>query len=435
MVLARAGLEVAVLERSGFPRFHIGESFLPANYDLLRELGLLGSVERLAHVPKFGAEFGMGHGGATTCYHFDIELMSQNPRTFNLERAAFDKLLLDRAVADGAQLYTGAAAKEVTRLEDGEVCVTTDQGPVRGRYVIDASGQSTALGRHLGSRRKIDHPDLGKVAYFAHYDHVWRHRGREGGYPGFALCDEGWFWLIPLNETRTSVGLVMDAAAARSVGVPSRKMLAWGIERCPMIRDRMRQAVGPDDNYTAADFTYVCGPVAGPGYFLVGDAAAFIDPVFSTGVHLAMSSGRRAAEHVIGIIHHHRPPRAQRKRYIAYWRKSLDRYLWLITHFYDHAFRELFLEGQGPLGVHRALLSILTGHAVPEAPWSVRWRLELLEWFIKIQRHIALTPRRARFSLLAQEVSGGQVRREAVGSYAGLVDASSPPAEHVGQPT
>src|SRR5205085_7817820 len=118
---------------------------------------------------------------------------------------------------------------------------------------------------------------LHKVAYFAHLENVDRPPGDEGGFPLIVMCEEGWFWLIPLDARRTSVGLVLDESAARAVDVPANRMLSWGIARCPAVLGRMREAAGPETNLVAADFSYTCRPYAGPGYFLAGDAAAFLD--------------------------------------------------------------------------------------------------------------------------------------------------------------
>lgn len=408
LVMARAGLNVAIIEREPFPRFHIGESFLPAMYGLMEELGLADQVDRLPHVPKFGAEFCPGDGHAPTFYHFDCELLGRSPRTFNIERAPFDAMLLEHAAAQGAEVHQGPSVRKINRLEDNRVELETDQGPIQTRFVVDASGQSTLIGRHTDTRKKVPHPHLEKVAYFAHFEGVFRHEGRLAGYPVIIVCDEGWFWLIPLNQTRTSVGVVMDAKAARQTGVPPHEMLSWAIARCPEVHRRLKNARGPTINRIAADFTYRCRPYAGPGYFLVGDAAAFIDPVFSTGAHLAMSSGRWAGQAVADIVHGKRQPQPCRQQYCRDYDNSLKIFLKIIGGFYSHPFRELFLGGGSPLKIHNALISVLTGYAVPHTPWPVRWRLSLFEIVCKLQRWVPVAPRRERFSLLTAPDLGWQ---------------------------
>jgi flavin-dependent dehydrogenase len=275
---------------------------------------------------------------------------------------------------------------------------------VRGKYLIDASGQSTLVGRHLGTRKAIADPRLQKVAYFEHFEYVKRLPGREAGHPGIIMAKEGWFWLIGLDETRTSVGFVAPPDFVKQVGVPANRMLTWAVARCPVVRERMADAVGPETNQVLADFSYTCRPYAGPGYFLVGDAAAFLDPIFSTGVALAMISGYQAAGHVASLLNQKDYTPAEARRVYTRYVESGSKPLWrLIRLYYQHSFRELFLNGQGPLGVHRAVISILAGQVFPRPAWCLRWRLRLFEFFVWLNKYFALVPRRREFSLLANE--------------------------------
>jgi hypothetical protein len=180
-------------------------------------------------------------------------------------------------------------------------------------------------------------------------------------------------------------------------------MLAWAVARCPVVRDRMKQAVGDTTNQTLADFSYTCRPYAGPGYFLVGDAAAFLDPIFSTGVTLAMLSGVEAARHTLALLDNRTSPARARKQYIRYLDNGAQPLWRLIRHYYTHSFRELFLNGTGPMSVHKAVISILAGQVFPKPLWCLRWRLRLFELCIFINRFFPLVPRRNRFSLLAAE--------------------------------
>lgn len=399
LLLARGGARTIVLERSTFPRFHIGESLLPRNFPLIRELGLESRLRGLPHVPKFGVEFAMGDGRSSARFTFDQGLLGGS-ETVNVERASFDAMLLGAARDAGATVLEGTAVKKILCLDDGNVAVEADGREIRGRWLLDASGQATVVGRHLGTRRPCADQRLQKTAYFAHFEGVRRPTGIEAGHPCIVICEEGWFWLIPLDEKRTSVGLVLDAAVARGLDVAAKRMLAWGIQRCPAVLERMQDAVGPDDNLVAADFSYSCRPFAGRGYFLVGDAAAFIDPIFSTGVCLAMMAAQQAAINVSGLIAGTARPAAARKNYIRYVDGSTGVFFRLIRQYYDHSFRELFLNGSGPMRVHQAVLSILAGHVFPRPPFALRWRLRLFDLYVLLNRHVALVPRRSRFRLL-----------------------------------
>lgn len=399
LLLARAGVRTLVLERATFPRFHIGESLLPRNFPLIRELGLEEAVRELPHVPKLGVEFAPGDGGASARFTFAQGLLPGS-ETINVARAPFDAMLLNAARGAGALVREGVTVRRIVRLANDDVAVEADGQEVRGRWLLDCSGQGTVVGRHLGTRRPSREPYLQKIAYFAHFENVQRRAGIETGHPLVVVCEEGWFWLIPLDERKTSVGLVLDAKVARDLDVPASRILAWGIERCPAVRARMRDASGPQTNLVTADFSYTCRPYAGPGYFLVGDAAAFLDPIFSTGVCLAMMAAQQAAEHVTELVQGKARPAAARKRYIRYVEGSTKPFFRLIRQYYDHSFRELFLNGTGPMQVHGAVLSVLAGHVFPCPPFSLRWRLRLFDLFLMLNRHVPLVPRRQRFSLL-----------------------------------
>ena len=401
LVLARAGLRVVILEKMAFPRFHIGESLLPRAFPLIKELGLEGKVRALPHVEKLGAEFGMGDDAQTSRFTFDQGLLPGFP-TANLARAPFDELLLNEARAAGAEVRQ-ATVDRIIELSDGAVGVSADGEEIRGRYLLDASGQATLVGRHLGIRQTIDDPHLRKVAYFGRFENVERLSGIEAGHPGIIICDEGWFWLIALDERHTSIGFVAEPDLARRVGIPANRMLAWAIARCPVVRDRMAHATGDTTNQVLADFSYTCRPYAGPGYFLVGDAAAFLDPIFSTGVTLAMMSGVEAARHTIAILRERQNPAAARRQYIRYIDGG-SKPLWrLIRQFYQHSFRELFLNGTGPVQMHKAVISTLAGQVFPRPAWCLRWRLRLFGLCVRINQYLPLVPRRRRFSLLATQ--------------------------------
>jgi len=178
--------------------------------------------------------------------------------------------------------------------------------------------------------------------------------------------------------------------------------------------------VFPAANGVTADFSYRCEPYAGPGYFLVGDAATFVDPIFSTGVCLGMMAGVRAAECVAALVKGTGSPAALKRDYIQYVKQSSSVFFRMVDHYYKHEFRELFLNGHGPFEVQRAIISLLAGHVFPpDPPFALRWRLWMFELFIRAQRYRAVAPRRARFSLLDEPDPA-----VAVSGAPGLVGAS-----------
>lgn len=407
LVMARAGLRVVVLDKAEFPRFHIGESFLPRNAAILRELGLEERMRAIPHVVKAGAEFALGHEQETRAFRFDEGLRVGDTIAWNIERAPFDAMILDAAREAGAEVVK-TGVRQIARLADGDVSIRTDAGEFDGQYLVDASGQATVVGRHLGTRRVLERHR--KVAYFGHLRGVDRRPGPEGGYPTVVMCDEGWFWQIPIDDERTSMGLVMDAEAAKRAGVPANRMLAWGIARCPLLRLRTGRAIFPETNGVAADFSYRCEPYAGPGYFLIGDAATFLDPIFSTGVCLAMVGAINVGAGIAAVLRGGEHPERVRRQYIRMIRESSSVFFRLVDRYYTHAFRELFLHGDGPFEVQRAVISILAGHVFPRPAWKLRWRLWVFEMSIVAQKWVPLVPRRAAFALLERgEVAGGRV--------------------------
>jgi glycine/D-amino acid oxidase-like deaminating enzyme len=239
---ARQGLSVVLLERDEHPRFHIGESFLPRNLTLLRELGLLDRMQELPNVPKFGASFAMGADQGSTDFWFSPGPNGEEAFSFNIERAPFDAMLIDAAREAGVTLLEKTSVTSIDRLAEGSVTINTTAGRISARVLLDASGQGTVVGRHLKTRQTL--PDLCRVAYFQHYSGVQRREGKIGGHPIIVMCEDGWFWMIPLDEHRTSIGLVMEHGVGKSTGVSPQQMLAWGIARCPFVRDRKPRVRG-----------------------------------------------------------------------------------------------------------------------------------------------------------------------------------------------
>jgi flavin-dependent dehydrogenase len=339
----------------------------------------------------------------TSLFRFNTLRRDGGRWAFNTSRAEFDALLLDGAREAGAEVHQPVTVKGAEELSDGRVTLRTDAGTYHGRWLIDASGHATLLGRRLGTRELVRDDRLRNVAYFGHFEGVRRLEGDLEGCVTIVFCQEGWFWIIPLDAERTSVGLVLDPEAARRSGVAAERMLEWAVQRCPLMRGRLAGAVGPRRNAVRSDFSYRCQPYAGPGHFLVGDAALFLDPIFSTGIFLGMSEARRAAELADDVLANRLRPAAARRRYARFVRRLGRTYGRLILRSYDHAFRELLLESRGPLQVERGLNTVLSGHSVPRLPWAAWWRLKLMLGMSEAQRHVRLVPSRPRFSLFRSD--------------------------------
>ena len=399
LTLRQRGLSVAVLEKDRHPRFHIGESLLPRNLGLMEELGVAEAVADLPHLDKYGAAFMMAHGrGEAAHMGFDQGLIAGRP-TWNVERAAFDDMLLRRCEAAGASVFEETPVKSIDRLDAGGCAVTTRLGTFTGRMLLDASGHGTVVGRHTGRRRTDGDANLRRVAYFEHFSGADMPRGRDAGTPKLIMADEGWFWLIGLDGRRTSVGFVAEPTLCKEIGVPADRMLRWAVERAPAVRRHLKHARGPATNRVVADFTYTCAPFFGPGHFLVGDAAFFLDPIFSTGVTLAMIGGNAAANHAADVLEGKATMARAGRAYTKLVRQSSGPLAWLIRRFYRHEFRELLLASGSPLRVRRAIISVLAGQVFPRPAWALRWRLGVFRAMVPVQRRVAIVPRHDRWSL------------------------------------
>jgi flavin-dependent dehydrogenase len=226
---------------------------------------------------------------------------------------------------------------------------------------------------------------LRKAAIFAHYDGIPRAEGRCAGDIILIVLRDGWFWMIPLAGGRTSVGLVMDGATWRASKMTPEALLEEAIQACPAAAARMKAATRVSEVWAASDWSYRCKGIAGDGYLLLGDAAAFIDPVFSTGVYLAMSSGAMAADRLTELIAHGAPlTRAAFADYERQVRRHVSSYLGIVSRFYKPSFMDIFMRPTRKMKIAAAVISLLAGMADP--PWHVRWRIHFFYTVVALQR-------------------------------------------------
>ena len=396
--LAQQDLNVAVFERETKFSMRVGESLMPRIYDLIHELGLDDRMAKVGHVAKYGASFGFGDDKTLKRISFTDGFDDGGVNAYNVERASFDEMLLEAAADAGAEVHRGCSAQSIEQLEDGAVAVMVEGRRVDAKYLIDASGANTLVGRHLGLRKTI--PSFRKFAYFAQFTGVKRDEGKAAGDVVVVMCDEGWFWLIPIDEERTSVGLVLDSNFAKEWNVPARDMLEWAIPRAPQVQARCANATRVTPVCVKGDFSYTCKPCAGPGYFMCGDSAIFVDPIFSAGVCLGMMTAIRAAEGVLTLLRGEDAPQKVRADYISYFEQSSSIYFRLNEAYYGQSFREFIVHPRKTFKINRAMITILGGHVFPPPmPFHLRWRLRLFRHLIRIQRFLPIVPRRLSFSL------------------------------------
>ncbi|MGB0766534.1 MAG: NAD(P)/FAD-dependent oxidoreductase [Phycisphaeraceae bacterium] len=412
LYLAQRGIRSCILEKERFPRFHVGESLLPSLSPYLEELGLTEPLSKITQVPKYGAELALAWQEEGTQLSFSEGRPWGLDKTFNAERAAFDKAILDHAACHELIEVKQTEVTAIHRLRDNDCALSTGEGPLSARLVLDASGQATVLGRHLGSKAIM--PDHRKVAFMGHFTGVDRLPGEASGYISIVMANDAWFWMIPIDDQRTSIGMVMDKKSIslmRKQGVKPGQELAWAIPRTPFIAKRTEHAAFPETNGCVSDFSYRCSPGADEGYLMVGDAEAFLDPVFSSGLYLAVAGARDAAEAVADLLNDRRPADA-RQTYLDRVAARRTFFFTYINLFYSHAFREFLTQGTGPLSLHRALIAVLSGRC-ERLPLSMRWRLSALHLLHRLQRRkpSIIEPRVGWSVLEAAEVS----RQQSVG--------------------
>ena len=387
ILLARAGRRVVLCEKETFPRFKIGESLLPHSLELFDKLGVRDELERHAF-PKHGGEIATACGRRVQRFYFENALQLSHRSAYQVERAWFDKMLLDRAAASGAEVRQPCTVSDVAFDKTG-VTLSTGSGEIRASYLLDCSGRNAVVGSHFDLRRKYDH--LQKFSIYAHYESVQRDEGRDGTLTRLVRGKRCWFWLIPIDERRTSVGVVMDTADFRAARITPQAALENAIATAPLMQSRMAAAQRTTEVHAVGDYSYRNTRLHGPRWLLAGDAAGFIDPIFSTGVFLALHSGEQAARVLDFALRH---PLLGRLRMVAYARgvnSLMNRYLRFVSAWYTEEFVDVFTTPKPPFQIPQAVNSVLGGNIHPR--FGVWWRLQLFYLVLWIQKRHALVPR------------------------------------------
>ena len=362
-LLAEQGWDVHVLEKDSHPRFHIGESLLPQSIPMLRRLGVLADVEKIGLI-KYGAELVSHRFGRSQMFYFAKAFDESQPYAFEVKRAEFDAILANNAVAKGARFFEAVRAQRVEfRPGQTSLIYTEDrEGRARtweARFVVDASGRDTFLSGQLGGKHRSK--KHGSAAIFGHFEGVTRLPGRDEGNITAGWLDDGWCWLIPFKDGTMSVGVVCHPDYIKSRNVSLDQFLLDTLRQSPPIAKRMEQARPLTPTYAAANFSYRRDTMSGEGYLMVGDAFAFIDPVFSSGVHLALNSGTLGAGVVDAYLRGSRDHVVRRKQFERLVRKGIDTFSWFIHRFNQPAFQALFVSSRRPPKIERAVLSLLAG--------------------------------------------------------------------------
>jgi flavin-dependent dehydrogenase len=413
-LLARRGWAVTLVEKARHPRFHIGESLLPMNMPILQRLGVLDAVARIG-VPKHGADFPAPTPDGYNVFRFERALDTTWSHAYQVRRDQFDKLLYDNAAAAGVAACDGHCITVIEFGRDAVVAdVRTEDGRTmqcRARYLVDATGRDTLLGNQLRIKRKSRHHQ--SAALFAHFRGVARRAGADAGNVSVYRFDQGWIWLIPLPDDVMSIGAVCWPDHLRQRRNGNREFLLQTLHSVPALRQRMENAEIVGHLQATGNYSYSCSRIAGPRWIMAGDAYAFVDPVFSSGVYLAMHAAERAAEVVDGALREPARERALQRRYELEVRHGLRTMSWFIHRFTTPAMRRLFAGPRNILKVEQAMISMLSGDFYRDN--GVLWRLR----FFKLIYWIA-----AMGDLRGQVVSYFFRRRQAAAVFS---DGTSPP--------
>lgn len=371
--LARGGLSVALVEREAFPRFKVGESLIPTCMDICRRLGVLDRVLAHGFQMKYGAIFHDQETGAQSS--FDFRPGRPWPAfTLDVHRAEFDQLLLEHAAGQpGVRVHQPATVEKVAFDADGVTARITDTGgerALRAAFLVDASGRDAFLASRQGQRRP--RPGLGKVALFAYFRSARRFPGREEGHVRIYIFPEGWFWYIPLARDETSVGCVLHQRVVKARPGSLDALFHEMVERCHAVRDNLQGSEQVTPLYTVSNIAYAVDPIVGDRFLCVGDAVAFVDPIFSPGVFLAMQSAELAADAVLRIFRAGRFEARRLHPYARAVRRGARPFERFIESFYDRAFLEVFLHPRHVLGMVDAVTGVLAGGSFGTLPRRLR---------------------------------------------------------------
>ena len=341
-LIAQQGYRVQLFERDHFPRFHIGESLIPETYWVLKRLKMLDKLRKSEFVKKYAVQFMTDKGRLSEPFYFVEHKPHESSQTWQVRRSEFDHLMLNNAREQGVEVFEGVRVLEV--LFDGDRAVGVriqdadgSQREVRADVVVDASGQSSMIISRLGLREWD--PLLKKAALWTYWKGAYRDQGRDEGSTMVMQIEgkQGWFWYIPLHDDILSVGVVASYEYLfKNRGTKDHETIYnEEVARCPGLIPRIANAERVTEFYAAKEYSYRSKKAAGDGWVLVGDAFGFLDPLYSSGVLLALTSGQLAADAVIEGLSTGNTSGAQLGKWEPGFVKGMDRMRRLVCEFYD----------------------------------------------------------------------------------------------------
>ena len=394
-LLAEKGKHVIVLEKDRFPRFHIGESLLPLNLPLFDRLGVAEDIRRIG-IYKPGAEVISDAHERATIFRFANNPHLRINHSYHVRRADFDKLLLDNSRRLGATVLEEVRVTDVEFDNEGRITVMArnasgEPSLFAPRFLVDASGRDTLIAGRLGLRQ-IDKRN-NTAAVFGHFRKVARRGGDVEGMITMHLLVNGWCWMIPLPDDVMSVGLVGTRSFFKTRTDDLDGFFARAIAACPSVAERMASAEPIGSLVTAANYSYRAQRIGGNGYLLIGDAFAFVDPLFSSGVMMAMSSADFAAEAVDAWFANRRHGERLMRAYERKARRGLNTLSWLIHRINTPLLRDIFMARIDLFDIRNGLLAILAGDFY-QTPWlfSPLRRFQLAYGVLYLLSRVGLRP-------------------------------------------
>ena len=413
--LARAGHRVALFEKTTHPRFHIGESMLPNSLPILERLGVLDAVRRIG-LRKDAAEFtceSPAHAEPpqstqVQTFHFARALGTTPDHAFEVPRAAFDKILFDNAEASGASVFLRSTVTEVLthRNQPQTIYYRCTEEPsnaaqtrtARARFVLDATGRDTLLARQRGTLKR--NPSHASAAIFGHFSGVPRRPGTDAGNISIYWFEHGWIWMIPLDDPEhgevMSIGAVcwpdyLRAQRCGERGGDLEQILRNALALSPAAAERSAAAKLLGPVRTAGNYSYKATRAFEDGQHLIGDAYGFLDPVFSSGVYLALAS----AEQIVPVVDaflagDQRRYRALRRKHQSAVERRMNTFAWFIYRFTTPAMRDLFREPRNDLQIEQAVISVLAGDG--DGSFAIRSRVALFKLLYQGYRLKRLRP-------------------------------------------
>ena len=362
-LLAERGWNVVIAEKDRHPRFHIGESLLPLNVELFERLGVLEEIRRIGMV-KLGAELNSPLHDAPVTLDFSQAWDKRYPYAFQVRRSEFDRVLFEHCQSRGARGLQECRVTAVDFPAGGDVGISVqprdgESQRWRARYLVDASGRDTFMANRLGIKRR--NPRHASAALYGHFTGARRLPGCAEGNISLFWFEHGCFRFIPLLDGTTSVGAVCTPQYLRSRRSDPTAFFMDTIALCPALAGRLTGATLTGPATATGNYSYQSRDMAGDRYILLGDAYAFVDPVFSSGVYLAMHSAFVGAEVVDGCLRDPARAPALQRRLRRSVRHGLKQFSWFIYRMTRPAMRSLFMAPRNALRMQEALLSLLAG--------------------------------------------------------------------------